>query len=135
VKVVLDTNVLVSGILFSGPPHRILQAWSKGRLQLALTSELLEEYRRVGVELQQEYPGVDIGAVLDLIVVGSEFFEPAPLEGRVCSDPDDDKFVACAIASGAKVVVSGDRHLLHVSGYRGITVILRSLAGRQGVSG
>ena len=122
-KVVLDTNVLVSGILFSGPPHHILQAWSQGRLQLALTSEILEEYRRVAVELQREYPGVDIGAVLDLIVIGSEFFESARLEGRVCSDPDDDKFLACAIASGANVVVSGDRHLLRVSGYRGITVM------------
>jgi predicted nucleic acid-binding protein len=85
VKVVVDTNVLVSGILFSGPSHHILQAWSQGRLQLALTSEILDEYRRVAVELQREYPGVDIGAVLDLIVIGSEFFEPAALEGRVCS--------------------------------------------------
>ncbi len=72
--------------------------------------------RRVAVELQREYPGVDIGAVLDLIFVGSEFFEPAALDEQVCSDPDDDKFVACAIASGAKVVISGDRHLLRVSG-------------------
>lgn len=59
---------------------------------------------------------VDIGAVLDLIFVGSEFFEPAALDEQVCSDPGDDKFVACAIASGTEVVISGDRHLLRVSG-------------------
>jgi putative PIN family toxin of toxin-antitoxin system len=113
VKVVLDTNVLVSGILFSGPPHQILQAWSQGRVQLAMTSEMLEE----------AFPGVDIGAVLDLILVGSEFFEPAPLGGPICSDPDDDKFLACAVASKSKVVISGDRHLLRVCGYGGVTVM------------
>jgi len=123
VKVVLDTNVLVSGILFSGPPHQILQAWSQGRVQLAMTSEMLEEYRRVGTELQRAFPGVDIGAVLDLILVGSEFFEPAPLGGPICSDPDDDKFLACAVASKSKVVISGDRHLLRVCGYGGVTVM------------
>ena len=122
-KIVLDTNVLVSGILFSGPPHHILRAWSQGRLQLALTSEILEEYRRVAIELQDEYPTIDIAAALELVVVGSELFDPVPMVGGVCSDPDDDKFLACAIASGAHVVVSGDRHLLEVSGYRGITVM------------
>ncbi len=48
--------------------------------------------------------------ILDLILVRSEVVEPAPLERRVCSDPDHDKFVACAAASGANVAVSGDRH-------------------------
>jgi putative PIN family toxin of toxin-antitoxin system len=123
VKVVLDTNVLVSGILFPGPPHQVLQAWSQARLQLVLTSEILDEYRRVATELQRKYTGVDMSAVLDLVVVGSEFFEPAPLDKAVCSDPDDDKFLACAIAAGADVVISGDRHLLRVSGYRGVRVM------------
>lgn len=41
----------------------------------------------------------------------------------VCDDPDDDKFLACAIASGTKIIVSGDKHLLRVSGYQGIEVL------------
>lgn len=122
-NVVLDTNVLVSGILFSGPPHQILRAWSRGQFRLAMTSQILEEYRRVGIELQRGFPSVDIGAVLDLILVGSEFFEPASLDGPVCSDPDDDKFLACALASKSKVIISGDHHLLRASGYGGIAVM------------
>jgi len=56
VKVVLDTNVLVSGILFTGPPHQILLAWSEGRFELVFTSDIHEEYRRVAAELQQQFP-------------------------------------------------------------------------------
>ena len=42
---------------------------------------------------------------------------------RVCDDPSDDKFLACALAGSAKIIISGDKHLLNVSGYRGIDII------------
>ena len=122
-KVVLDTNVLVSGILFTGPPHQILLAWSEGRFELVFTSDIHEEYRRVAAELQQQFPRVDLAAALDLVLVNAHAFPPAALDGRICTDPDDDKFLACALASGAGTIVSGDKHLLSVSGYRGIEVL------------
>jgi uncharacterized protein len=121
-KVVLDTNVLVSGILYTGPPHQILLAWSKGRFELVFTSDIHEEYRRVAAELQQQFPRVDLTAALDLVLVNADAFPSAVLEARVCANPDDDKFLACALASGAGTIVSGDKHLLRVSGYRGIEV-------------
>jgi len=123
VKVVLDTNVLVSGILFTGPPHQILLAWGEGRFELVFTSDIHEEYRRVAAELQQQFPRVDLAAALDLVLVNAHAFPSAPLEAQVCADPDDDKFLACALASGASTIVSGDEHLLRVSGYRGIKVV------------
>jgi putative PIN family toxin of toxin-antitoxin system len=95
-KVVLDTNVLVSGILYTGPPHQILLAWSKGRFELVFTSDIHEEYRRVAAELQQQFPRVDLTAALDLVLVNADAFPSAVLEARVCADPDDDKFLACA---------------------------------------
>ena len=122
-KVVLDTNVLVSGILFTGPPHQILLAWSEGRFELVFTSNIHEEYRRVAAQLQQQFPRVDLTAALDLVLVNAHAFPPVALDGRICTDPDDDKFLACAIASGARTIVSGDKHLLSVSGYRGIEVL------------
>ncbi len=122
-KVVLDTNVLVSGILFTGPPHQILLAWSEGRFELVLTSDIHDEYRRVAAELQQQFPRVDLAAALDLIVVNAQVFTPIVLEPQICVDPDDDKFLACALASGACTIVSGDKHLLSVSGSRGIEVL------------
>ena len=122
-KVVLDTNVLVSGILFTGPPHHILLAWSAGRFEVVFTSDIHEEYRRVAAELQQQFPRVDLAAALDLVLVNAHAFPSAALEAQVCADADDDKFLACALSCGAGTIVSGDKHLLDVSGYRGIEVL------------
>ena len=47
----------------------------------------------------------------------------AALKQPICEDPDDDKFFACALASGSKVIISGDKHLLKVTGYQGIQVL------------
>jgi putative PIN family toxin of toxin-antitoxin system len=123
VKFILDTNVFVSGIFFSGPPNRILTAWNDGQLALVTSLEILDEYRRVAHELNRQFPSVDINAIIDLAVVNSEIYEPPPLPEPVCADPDDDKFIACAVTSGVQVIVSGDRHLLKVSGYRNIKVL------------
>ncbi len=49
--------------------------------------------------------------------------KPVKLEESVCEDPDDDKFFACTLASGSRVIISGDKHLLRVSGYEGIEVL------------
>ena len=59
-KVVLDTNVFVSGVFFSGPPARILEAWAKGRIQPVLSVEIFDEYQRVGRILKLDYPEVDL---------------------------------------------------------------------------
>jgi len=56
VRVVLDTNVLISGIFFSGPPAQILKGWRQGRLQLLTSPEILAEYARVAAELRSEFP-------------------------------------------------------------------------------
>lgn len=55
-KVVLDTNVFISGIFFSGPPHQILNAWRDGAIQLVISQEILSEYWRVGEALAKEFP-------------------------------------------------------------------------------
>jgi hypothetical protein len=61
---ILDTNVLVSGIFFSGPPRRILEAWNHRAFDLVLSPEILDEYRRVADELHSQYPSIEIGPVL-----------------------------------------------------------------------
>ena len=121
-KVVLDTNVLVSGILFTGPPHQILLAWSEGRFELVFTSNIHED---TAVSLQSS-SSTSPGSIYGGARPGAgerAAFPPTVLERQVCTDPDDDKFLACAVASGACTIVSGDKHLLSVSGYRGIEVL------------
>jgi putative PIN family toxin of toxin-antitoxin system len=124
VKVVLDTNVVLSGFFFRGVPGRILEAWRDGRIVLVLSASILAEYREAGAELECRYGGSDLEAFAALIVMNSEVIDaPAEFAEQVCSDPDDDKFLACALAAGVKVIVSGDRALLGVSGWNGIDVV------------
>lgn len=122
-RVVLDTNVFISGVFFGGPPNRILEGWRDGRVKLALSPEILDEYRRVAADLKTQFPAVDLTAILELLMVAAEMHQAEPLSESVCIDPDDDKFLACALASGSRLVVSGDKHLLTVNGYQGIEIL------------
>jgi len=125
VKVVLDTNVLVSGIFFGGVPGRILAAWAAGEVSLVLSPDILEEYRRVGHELGIRYP--DLAAtfepLLALIAMNAIIVDAPLLDEPVSDDPADDMFLAAALASHTRLIVSGDKDLLRVSGWRGIMVL------------
>lgn len=122
-KVVMDTNVFVSGIFFSGPPYQILKAWQSGEFELVVSPEILDEYRRVGEILAEERPNIDLSPILTFVVEHAKVYKPVRLKEPICEDPDDDKFFACALASESKIIISGDKHLLKVSGYEGIDVL------------
>lgn len=122
-KVILDTNVFISGVFFTGPPFRILEAWRDGKIKLVISSEILEEYKRVGKDLAEQFPVVDLKPILQMIVNKAEMFQTKKLSKQVCDDPHDDKFLACALASKTKTIISGDKHLLKVSGFGGIQVL------------
>ena len=122
-KVILDTNVFASGVFFIGPPHTILHAWQHGRLSLVISPEILEEYRRVLHGLAVDFPAVDPVPPLELVAIHAQMINAPPLVRQVCTDPDDDKFLACAVASQAKIIVTGDKALLRTSGYADIEVL------------
>ncbi len=113
----------MSGVFFAGPPAQILEAWSEGKVQLVLSVEILQEYDRVGRELTRKYPGVDPRTIIEIIATQALLYDVPPMPEQVCDDPDDDKFLACALASRCKLIVSGDRALLRATGYRGIQVV------------
>jgi len=122
-KIVFDTNVFISGIFFSGPPSIILQAWRDLKIQIILSEEILEEYQRVAEELSSKYPAVDIDQIIELLTIYGEVFETEGISVTVCEDSDDNKFIECAIASNSKLIVSGDKNLLNITGYQGISVL------------
>jgi len=123
VKIILDTDVLLSAILFSGPPAQILKAWRDGRLQLGLSREVLAEYQKAGECLAGQFPGLDLRPLLDMIQDKAEMFSVQSLLAPICADAENDKFLACALAAKSKVIVSEDKHLLKVSGSQGIKVL------------
>lgn len=122
-KVVLDTNVFISGVFFSGLPYQILKAWRDGKIQLVISEKIFEEYVRVSENLSQKFPKISLNPLLELLTVKAEFNTVLGLPKPICADPEDDKFLECAIASKVKVLISGDKHLLEVSGFREIEII------------
>lgn len=122
-RIIVDTNVLVSSIFFGGIPGQIITGWRDGTVRIVTSPEILSEYADVLDRLAAKYPGIDPHPIVALLTADSQCVESPPLPEQVCDDPDDDKFFACAVASGVSVIVSGDSHLLGRSGYRDITVL------------
>jgi uncharacterized protein len=122
-KVVLDTNVLISAVFFSGPPSRILSAWIDDEFELVVSPEILAEYREVATRIGEKFPDVALGPVLDRIGSNALLVVPVHLPANVCTDPNDIKFLECAVACSADAVVSGDRALRRASGYSGAEVL------------
>lgn len=123
-KVVLDTNVFVSSFLGSGPPRRIVDLWKVERITLCLCAEILTEYVDVLARLGLEGTA-ELKELLELFKRRSniEFVVIAGDLRVVEADPADDKFIECAQAAGATVIVSGDRHLKGIRVYEGIRVM------------
>jgi len=122
-KVVLDTNVLISAIFFSGPPSRILAAWIDDEFEIVVSTDILEEYREVATRVGERFPGVEVRPVLDRVALHSLLAVPVKLPDDACTDRDDIEFLECAVGCRADCVVSGDRALLRSSGYGGIEVL------------
>ena len=122
-KVVLDTNVFVSGVFFRGPPYQILKAWRDGKIQILVSPAILEEYHRVMLELSAQFSEIDPRSLVDVLAVHSEIVLPPNLPPVIRHDPSDDKFLECALAGKAACIISGDKHLLNLSQFKGIPIL------------
>lgn len=122
-KIILDTNVFMSGIFWSGPPAKILEAWQQKKFDLIISTSILDEYVRVSNVLAKKYRGINIDDIIDIVVKNAQLYDVPGLPEQVSRDKDDDVFIACAVASRVKIIVSGDSDLLDVNGYSGITII------------
>ena len=122
-KVVIDTNVFISGIFWSGPPYQILKAWQNHKIRLVLSQEILNEYDRVAYTLTKQYPHVDLLPFIELLAMHAEMYTPVQLKQPLSRDPNDDMFIACALAAKAKIIISGDKDLLTISGVNKITIL------------
>ncbi|MCP5047343.1 MAG: putative toxin-antitoxin system toxin component, PIN family [bacterium] len=122
-RVVIDTNIFDSSF-FGGKPRKIIDLWKNGTLILCLSGEILDEYvevlNRLGVGDQEEME--------DLLRLFAEnlnirFTRKTPKLQLVQEDPDDDKFIECAVALKARYVVTGDKALKAVEEYAGIKIM------------
>lgn len=122
-KVVIDTNIFVSSF-FGGNPRKIIDLWKNGSISLCLSKDILEEYldvlERVGLKEEEE-----IKELLSLFAKGVNivFTTRTPQIRVVKDDPDDDKFIECAIALKAEVIITGDKALKAMGEYMGIKIL------------
>ena len=128
IKAVLDTNVVISGLLWTGVPRKILKAADDERIFLFTTRELLEELANV---LQRpkfktflSRRGLDFKDTLAQIIRLARLVVSKPLASPVIlQDPSDDMVLVCAVTAGADVIVTGDEHLLQLREFRGIPIL------------
>ena len=122
-KIVCDTNVLISGLLFGGNCRAIIGLVSEGRIDGFTTNALVAELEGVLLRPKFGLEANQVTAIVDL--VRQTFMAVAPREAvaAVIDDPDDDAVLEAALAAGADVVVSGDDHLLHLREFRGIRIV------------
>jgi uncharacterized protein len=126
-SVVLDTNVYISALLWTGISHRLLHLAETGDLTLVTTPAIIEELRdvlsrpkfRLRIRTLQSSVAELMEALLSLV----EVVQDLPIEPVVKRDPDDDKILACAIAAQAHWIVSGDDHLLSLKSYSEISIL------------
>lgn len=125
---VIDTNIFVSGTILSrGTPFEVLEAWRRQDYVLVTSEAIIAEIERV-----LRYPRIrDRYAITDQDVVKllaslrtDAWVVPGDYEvAGVSIDPDDDKFLACALEAQADYIVSGDPHLRNLKQYQGIDIL------------
>ena len=123
-RVVLDTNVLVSALLFTGKLSRIVDLWRQGKVIPLISRQTFEELRAV-----LEYPKFSLAPDEIQSIIENEilpFFEVVEIKENVrgvCGDPGDDKFIACAVSGLADFLVSGDKDLTGLKRYKTVKII------------
>ena len=122
-RIVLNTNVFISGIFFTGPPYQILKAWRDGKVQLLVSPSISDEYQRIGVELALQFRDGDLRPFWDLLTIQAEIVLAPTLPQVIHDDPSDDKFLDAAVAGNASYIISGDKHLLKLSEFQGIQIL------------
>jgi len=118
-RAVLDTNVYVSGTILSrGTPFEVLEAWRRQAYILVTSEAILVEIEDRYAVAEPDITRLVASLRADALIVPGDY----PLTG-VCADPDDDKFLACALEAQASCIVSGDPDLLDLSGYQGMAIL------------
>ncbi|HOG50924.1 MAG TPA: putative toxin-antitoxin system toxin component, PIN family [Lentisphaeria bacterium] len=122
-RIVIDTNVVASAIFFGGKPAKLLKLVLLRHPILAVaTSEILEEYQTTIDYLLKKYNGKKLNFTMIPLFSAFEIIHSTSTIA-VCRDPDDDKFISCAIDGQCCYIVSGDKDLLILNEYQNVQII------------
>ncbi len=123
-KILLDTNVLVSAVIVrDGKPFQLLKKGESGKVQIVISPQIIEEFRKVLREPKIGFTKREINTVIQKISCFFLIANPRITLKVVKEDPGDDKVLECAVVSRARYIVSGDKHLLKLGRYKGIKIV------------
>ena len=126
-RIVIDTNVLLSGLLWQGAPHTLFNQARDGTVDLFMSQVLMDELARVIA--RQKFAGIlqrtsrTPERILTELRTFAELVAAPPLPQPVCRDPDDDAVLACALAAQVDLIVSGDDDLLVLEQFEGMRIV------------
>jgi len=135
-RLVLDTNVVVAGLLWNGPPRHLLEAAIAGEVELFSSAVLLDELAHTLGHAKFagriEAFGTHITALVAQYTALVSLVAPAGVPRIVANDADDDHVIAAAVAARAELIVTGDRkHLLPIGSHQGIAIVTAREVGEQ----
>ncbi|PIU64516.1 MAG: putative toxin-antitoxin system toxin component, PIN family [Armatimonadetes bacterium CG07_land_8_20_14_0_80_40_9] len=121
-RIVLDTNIIISGLAWKGKPSKIIDLWKEGKLELCLSGEVLDEYLELlNRKLESSYYKWFVRLIEEAKYV--KIVKPGEHFHIIEEDPDDDKFIDCAVESQADFIISGDEHLKKLEEFQGIPIL------------
>ena len=124
IRVVIDTNVVLSAILFGGLPGKLIPLWKSGRIKPLASNEIIDEYIKVLAYPKFKLSEEEINYILyNEILAYFDVVVHKPGRVIIKEDPSDDKFIYCAKAGKAGVIISGDQHLLSLKSYAKIKIV------------
>jgi len=123
IKAILDTNVIISAVIFGGKPRRVLNLAIEGKISLFFSEPMFEEIREILGGRKFLFTAPQLLAVERELEAISDTVYPDKSIKIVKDDPDDDVFIECALAADADYIVSGDKHLLDLKSYGNIKIV------------
>jgi putative PIN family toxin of toxin-antitoxin system len=123
-KIVIDTNVFISAILFRGPTSRLVSLWQKNAVSVFMSSEVLKEYAKALGYPKFKLTKSEVRAILEQELLPYVYpFKVKHSLHIITEDPSDNKFLELAVTGKAGYILSGDKHLLDFKNFRGIKII------------
>jgi putative PIN family toxin of toxin-antitoxin system len=121
-KVVIDTNVYISAIFWGGNPRKVIDLGRDGKVEFYTSEDIVKEIMTVLLK-KFKLNFNDVERILLDFLSFTLLVKPTQSIRVISEDPEDDKFIECAISCNADYIVSGDRHLINLKEYEGIKIV------------
>lgn len=121
-RIVVDTNVIASAVFFGERPYQLLRYIMEGQVGVVASKDIVDEYEEIVFRLKQKYPAINTRIPLQDLLVKFEIIRVTS-DIHVSRDPDDDKFISCAVDGKCLYIVSGDSDLLSIGSYDNIEIL------------